>query len=62
MNVVVEEDVLDRLEAIERDEGIPVERQIRQAVAVWSHLEGSDERRIAGLAVMRIVVAREMRR
>jgi len=51
-------DVVRRLEDIERDEGIPVAEQVHQAVAVWTHLRGDDERRVAGFAVMGIVVLR----
>ncbi|GGD87984.1 hypothetical protein GCM10011390_03440 [Aureimonas endophytica] len=57
MVIALRPDVRERLDAIEREDGIPVLDQIVQAVEVWSHLTGP-ERHALGIIAMQLVAAR----
>ncbi|MEH6718399.1 MAG: hypothetical protein V7704_05900 [Aurantimonas endophytica] len=52
MMIIFEKRVLERLERIERDEGIPPVDLVRQAVEVWSAAT-PEMRKSMGLSVMR---------
>lgn len=52
MMIIFEKRTMERLEKIEREEGIPTTEFVRQAVEVWSAAT-PDLRRSMGLSVMR---------
>ena len=60
MIITFEKRIQDRLDQIERDEGIPPVEFVHQAVEVWS-LADADMRRALGLAVMRWVLEKVRR-
>lgn len=57
--VLFDEATTRRLARIETEEGMPAAELVREAVGVWSHMT-SDERRMMGMNVMKVVVRREI--
>ncbi|MEC5289959.1 hypothetical protein VSX64_09865 [Aurantimonas sp. C2-6-R+9] len=60
MIISFEKRIQDRLDQIERDEGIPPVEFVHQAVEVWS-LADADMRRALGVCVMRWVLEKVRR-
>lgn len=60
MVIAFPSDVRSRLDAIERNEGVPALEIVHQAVAVWSQLDGEERRRM-GMVALGLVMERARR-